>query len=124
MCVLFSVTHTLNGLATVLQILDTVNFDNSTKTTFTYLWHIIGIENLILGIALIVMGFQKDMAKVRFTAWFIMLIMFMRWVVITVTTVLQDGEALKNLVTESIAFIIVIALLFLGTRVRSKYSKE
>jgi hypothetical protein len=47
LCVLFAFTHTLNGLDNSLQVLNTVGIDNGTRTVFTYIWHIIGIENLV-----------------------------------------------------------------------------
>ena len=45
LAVLFAVTHTLNGLETALPDLDGTSIDGSTKTIFTYAWHVIGIEN-------------------------------------------------------------------------------
>ena len=81
--VLFAVTHTLNGLETALPVLDETTIDGSTKTIFTYVWHIIGIENLVLGIALIIMAFQKNLEKVKFTAWIIIAILILRWVIIS-----------------------------------------
>ncbi len=122
LCVLFAVTHTLNGMESVLQVLETANFDDNSKTTFTYLWHIIGIENLIFGVVLIIMAFPKDLTKVKFTAWLIMIIIFLRWIVITISTVLMNEVELKELLTESIAFFIIIALLYRGNKVKNKYS--
>jgi len=69
--IVFAVTHTLNGLGTVLPILGSTTIDVSTKTAFTYIWHIIGVENLVFGIALIIMAFQKNLEKVKFTAFVI-----------------------------------------------------
>lgn len=76
LCILFSVTHSLNGLTTTLTTLNNSQIDNSTKISFTYIWHIIGIENLIMGIALLIMSFSKSMLNVKFTAWLIILLFF------------------------------------------------
>ena len=120
LAVLFAVTHTLNGLVTALPVLDGATIDGSTKTIFTYVWHIIGVENLVLGIALIIMAFQKNLEKVKFTAWIIIVILIMRWVIITLFTVLNDKSNVMDLLTDTIAILIVIVLLLLGTRVKNK----
>lgn len=57
LCVLFAVTHTLSGITTSLQILENSEIENNTIVTLTYVWHIIGVENLILGLALLFMAF-------------------------------------------------------------------
>lgn len=41
LCILFAVTHTLNGVETSLSILDQAQIENDTKVAFTYVWHII-----------------------------------------------------------------------------------
>jgi len=63
LCLLFAVIHTLNGVATSLQVLNNSAIENNTKVAFTYVWHIIGIENLVFGIALLSMAFQKKNVK-------------------------------------------------------------
>lgn len=75
LCILFAVTHTLNGVETTLPSLDNVQIENNTKVVFTYVWHIIGIENLIFGIALLIVAFRKNLLKVKFAAWLIIVIL-------------------------------------------------
>ena len=41
LCILFAVTHTLNGVETSLSILDQAQIEDDTKVAFTYVWHII-----------------------------------------------------------------------------------
>jgi membrane-associated HD superfamily phosphohydrolase len=124
LCILFAVTHTLNGTATVLPVLDNVGMGNSVKTTFTYVWHIIGIENLILGIALLVMAFHKNLSKVKFTAWLIIAILTVRWITIATFTILNDSNAMKQLIPDTAAIFVIIVLLLFGTKVKSKISNE
>ena len=124
LCVLFAVTHTLNGLATTLPILDNAEIDNNTKVAFTYVWHIIGIENLVFGIALLIMAFWKNTSKVKFTAWLIIVILMMRWMVITFFTLLNNYGSVKQLIPDTIAIFVVIILLLIGTKVKDRISNE
>jgi hypothetical protein len=124
LCVLFAVTHTWNGLETVLPVLDSTEIDGGTNTIFTYVWHIIGIENLVLGIALLIMAFQKNMEKVKFTAWVIIAILIMRWIIITLFTVLNNESSVMDLLPDTIAILTVVLLLLLGIRVKSKITNE
>ena len=120
LAVLFAITHTLNGLGAVLPVLDGAAIDDSTKTIFTYVWHIIGIENVVLGIALIIMAFQKNLEKVKFTAWVIIVILILRWIIITFFTVLNDKSNIMNLLPDTLAILTVVVLLLLGIRVKNK----
>ncbi len=124
LCILFAVTHTLNGMTTTLPIIDNAEIDSSTKVVFTYVWHIIGIENFVFGIALLFMAFQKNISKVKFVAWLIMLILAMRWIVIAFFTLTNNHGSVKQLIPDTIAIFIVIILLFLGTKVKDKISNE
>ena len=124
LAILFAVTHTLNGLGTALPILDGATIDSSTKTTFTYVWHVIGIENLVLGIALIIMAFQKNLGKVKFTAWVFIAILILRWIIIVFFTVLNDISNVMNLLPDTIAILTCVVLLVLGTRVKNKIANE
>jgi len=63
--ILFSVTHALNGHATVLSLIDASNFETNIKTIIFYVWHIITVENLIFGIAFLIIAFYKDSSKVN-----------------------------------------------------------
>lgn len=119
LCILFAITHTLNGVETSLSSLDSVQIENNTKVTFTYVCHIIGIENLIFGIALLIMAFRKNLLQVKFTAWLIIVVLAMRWLVIMNFTVINNGS-FKLLIPDTIAIFVVIILLFLGIRVKER----
>ena len=91
LCILFAVTHTLNGTTTTLALLDNVEIENNAKVAFTYVWHIIGIENFVFGIALLIMAFRKNQLEVKFAAWLIIFILVMRWIVITFFTLSNNN---------------------------------
>ena len=116
--VLFAFTHTWNGLQTSLSVLNNVEMDGGTKTTFTYVWHIIGIENLVFGIALLIMAFQKNLEKVKFTAWVIIAILIMRLIIISIFSFINNTSIIEILI-DSIAILVAIALLYFGTRIKN-----
>jgi hypothetical protein len=120
LCMLFAVTHTVNGVTTTLEALENSGLDDSVKTAFTYVWHIIGIENLVFGIALIILAFQKSLSKVRFAAWIIIIILALRWIVISTFTMMNSSAGLMQILPDTVAIFVVIILLVLGTRVRDK----
>ena len=124
LCLLFAVTHTLNGVSTSLQVLNNSVIENNTKVAFTYVWHIIGIENFVFGIALLIMAFQKKMSKVKFAAWLIIMILAMRWIVITIFTLLSNSGNVMPLIPDTAAIFVVIILLLFGTKVKDKISNE
>ena len=120
LCVLFAVTHTLNGMATTLPTLNNVEIESNTKVAFIYVWHIIGVENFIFGISLLFMAFCKNMSKVKFVAWLIIAILAIRWIVITYFTMSNNNGNIKQLIPDTVAIFIVIILLFLGTKVKDR----
>ena len=124
LCILFAVTHTLNGIDTSLSSLDNAQIENNTKVAFTYVWHIIGIENLVFGIALLIMAFRKNLLKVKFTAWLIIVVLTMRWIVILYFTVLNNNGDFKLLMPDTVAIFVVIILLLFGTKVKERISNE
>lgn len=124
LCVLFAITHTLNGITTTLPILDNSEIENNTKIVFTYVWHIIGIENFVLGIFLLIMAFMKNASKVKFTSWLIIAILSMRWIVITYFTLLNSLSSIKQLIPDTVAIFVIIILLFLGTKVKDRISNK
>ena len=124
LCILFAVTHTLNGVATSLQILDSSVIENNTKVAFTYVWHIIGIENLVFGIALLIMAFLKNLSKVKFAAWLIIAILAMRWIVISFFTLSSKSGNVMQLIPDTAAIFVVIVLLLLGTKVKDRIPNE
>ena len=120
LCVLFAITHTLNGIATTLPTLNNVEIDTNTKVACIYVWHIIGVENLIFGIFLLFMAFNKNMSKVKFVAWIIIAILTIRWIVITYFTMSGNNGNIKQLIPDTVAIFVVITLLFLGTKVKDR----
>lgn len=124
LCILFAVTHTLNGIETSLSSLSNAQIENDAKIAFTYVWHIIGIENLVFGIALLIMAFRNNQSRVRFAAWLIIAILAMRWIVIVYFTLFYNNGSLKQLIPDTIAIFVVIILLLLGTKVKERISNE
>jgi len=120
LCILFAVTHTVNGVATTLPALDTSGISENFKVAFTYVWHIIGIENLVFGVALLIMSFQKSQSKVRFAAWLIIAILSLRWIVISSFTLANNSGEIMQILPDTVAIFVVLVLLVLGTRVRDK----
>lgn len=119
LCLFFAFMHTWNGFETVLPVLNNTEIDNSTRTVFTYIWHIIGVENFIFGVALLIISFHKNPTKVKFTTWIIIAILITRWIVIAYFT-LSNNEDFKKLLPDTIAILVVVVLLFFGTKVKRK----
>jgi hypothetical protein len=120
LCILFAVTHTINGVTASLPALDSSVMEENFKVAFTYVWHIIGIENLVFGVALVIMAFQKSLSKVRFAAWLIITILALRWIVITSFTLMNTDAEITQILPDTAAIFVVITLLVLGARVRDK----
>ena len=116
LAIVFSVTHALNGQHAVLPALETAAVPEETRTIFFYVWHIITAENLVFGIAFLVMSVQNNAGRVRFAAWMTAVLMIVRWVVIFGSTWYQDVSGLKALWTDSIAIAVYVTLILLGTR--------
>lgn len=124
LCILFAVTHTVNGVNTTLNALDNSLVADNVKVAFNYVWHIIGIENLVFGIALLIMAFQKGLSKARFAAWLIIAILALRWIVISSFTLMSSSGGVMQILPDTVAILVVIVLLVLGTRVRDKVLNE
>lgn len=122
LAVLFAFTHAWNGQSAVLPMLDVDTIDINTRTVFFYVWHIITIENLVFGLAFIFMAFWKDLSKVKFAAWMIGIIMIARWITISGSILIKNRIGLIEILVDTIAIIIVIVLIILGTRVKNKIS--
>ena len=103
-----------------MLIVDVSNIDLATKTTIFYVWHILTTENLIFGISFLVMAFHKDLSKVKFTAWFIAVIIIARWVVIFGSTLSKNINGFTDTLSDLIAIIIHVGLIILGTRIKDK----
>jgi hypothetical protein len=120
LAILFAYTHSLNGQVSVLPMLNIPSVNIATQSTFIYVWHIITAENIIFGLALLIMSVQKEMSKVKFTAYTITIIMLARLTVIIAGTVLHNPSELNLTLTDSIAIIFYVALILLGTRVKDR----
>jgi hypothetical protein len=118
--ILFSFTHAWNGQSTVLSIVNGSNIDLTTKTTIFYVWHIITAENFGFGVSLLIMAFYKDLSKVKFTAWFIVVMIIARWGVVFESTLFKNINSLTDTLPDLIAIIIYVGLIILGTRVKDK----
>ena len=62
------------------------------------------------------MSIYKDLSKVRFTAWMIAFIIIARWVVIFGSTLFKNKNGVADTLTDSIAIIVFVGLIILGTR--------
>ena len=118
--VLFSFTHALNGQQTTLKLMGSSNLDIASKSTIFYVWHVITIENLIFGIAFIAMAFYKDQPKIKFTAWLIAIMIIARWGVIFFSTLLNNASGIAGTLIDSIAIVVFVALIILGTIKKEK----
>ena len=118
--ILFSLTHALNGHTSVLPVIDASSIEQSTKTTVFYVWHIISVENLVYGIAFILMSLVRDFSKVRFTAVLVAVIMVARWVVIFGSVAYKQSNSLMDNLVDLIVIILYVALIILGTRKKEK----
>lgn len=114
--VLFAITHALNGQGAILKPVGLTGLDHSIKTTLFYIWHIITAENLIFGIAFMMMAFRKNQSKITFAAWLIAAIIIARWCVIFGSTWIKDRNGLADTWIDSIAIMIFVGLIVLGTR--------
>lgn len=120
LAILFSITHAWNGQSIVLPSLNVDKISADTKTTFIYVWHIITAENMLFGLSFLFMSVHKDLSKVRFAAWMIAILMIVRLIVILGGTLLYNASGLKNTLIDSIAIVIYVSLIVLGTRVKDK----
>jgi len=64
------------------------------------------------------------MSKVKFATWLIIMILAMRWIIITSFTLLSNSGNVMLLIPDSAAIFIVIVLLLVGTKVKDKIPNE
>ena len=114
-CILSAFTHALNGQKTALSMINQGGIDLTTKTTIFYVWHIITAENIIFGSALAIMSISNDLSKVKFAAFLIAIILIARLVVIVGSTLLKNRKGLAETLTDSIAIIVLVGLIIVGT---------
>lgn len=122
--IFFAFTHAKNGRANVLPVADKSDLDVPTKTTIYYVWHIITVENFIIGVSFLAMAFYRDLSKVRFAAWLTASIMVARWGVIFRSTLLRNRAELKSTVPDLVAILVYTALILLGIRKKDGHKKE
>jgi len=120
LAVLFAATHAWNGHAAVLPELDGGAVALETETVFTYVWHIITAENMIFGVAFLLMAFVGDSVKHRFAAWMIAVILAIRLAVILGVTAAFDASMLAASSIDAAAIAVYIALILFGARTRSR----
>jgi len=117
-----AVTHTIDGLASELPALSEANLEHMTQSVFVFNYHIVAADHLGIGIALIVMAFQKNTAITKSAAWVVIAINFAR-VVVSIITIFATVSASGNAGTfwvPAIANSFCILFLLLGTRVKGK----
>jgi len=118
--ILFSITHAINGQSTVLPVIDTSSVDLATKTTVFYVWHIISVENMVFGIAFILMACIRDFSKVRLTAWLLAVVMVARWAVIFGSVAYKNPTGFMDNLIDLIVIILYVTLIILGTKKKEK----
>lgn len=114
--ILSSFSLAWRGQSSFLSVTNASNIDLAGKTTIFHTWQIITAENLIFGVAFIVMAVYKDAEKVKFTAWLIAVIMVARLAVILGSTLFRNENGVADTLTESIVILVLVGLIILGTR--------
>lgn len=113
---LFAVTHAWNGQSVVLPVLDPAAITLGNRITFTYVWHIITVENLAFGVAFMIMAFHREGEKMRFGAWLMVALLLARLMVILGVTAVFDAAALGTTLIDSIAIVVYAGLIVWGAR--------
>ena len=116
LCLLSAVTHEMNGFATLFPALSNTNIDAESKVTFNYLWHIIATENVVMGIALVLIALRKNDNAGKYIAQFVMALLAVRWASIAFSTLTADWANFTKILPESIIMWVLILVLWLGTR--------
>ena len=118
-----AVTHALNGNLTLLAEMGGTSMEASSQTIFRYVWHIITAENLIFGVALLLMAFAKDQVKIRFTVWLIATVLLTRWLVILLFTLAYDPSVLTGSLVDGVVIVLLVVVLLLGNRAGRRKEK-
>lgn len=119
LAVVFAVTHAWNGQSVELPKLDMESVTVETRIVFTYVWHIITVENLVFGIAFLLMSIVWETSKVNFAAGMILSILLLRLLVILGVTLTLDASAFNGALLDSVAIVIYMGLILLGIKRRS-----
>jgi len=115
-CLLSAVTHEINGFVTVFPALSNTNIDAESRVTFNYLWHIIATENVVMGIALVLIALRKNDNAGKFIALFVMALLVVRWASIAFSTLTANWANFTKILPESAIMWALILLLWLGAR--------
>ncbi|WP_187388773.1 hypothetical protein [Paenibacillus ihuae] len=124
LAILFAATHAWNGYSAVLPSLNVNEIAMDTRIIFMYVWHIITAENLVFGIVFILMSFQSEQLKIRFSAWTIVAILIVRLLVILGITAFYDISALTDSFIDSIAIVIYVVFIILGIKTKRINSSD
>ena len=116
LCLLSAVTHEMNGFTTLFPALSNTNIDAESKVTFNYLGHIIATENVVMGIALVLIALRKNDNAGKYIAQFVMALLAVRWASIAFSTLTADWANFTKILPESIIMWVLILVLWLGTR--------
>ena len=116
LCLLSAVTHEMNGFTTLFPALSNTNIDAESKVTFNDLWHIIATENVVMGIALVLIALRKNDNAGKYIAQFVMALLAVRWASIAFSTLTADWANFTKILPESIIMWVLILVLWLGTR--------
>ncbi|WP_155618907.1 hypothetical protein [Paenibacillus campinasensis] len=122
LAILFAATHAWNGQSAVLPTLFVNEISLDTRIIFSYVWHIITVENLIFGIVFMILAIQSDRSKIQFTAWTITSLLLVRLIIILGITVYYDVSALAATLIDTIAILIYVALIILGITMKGRRS--
>jgi len=106
----------MNGFTTLFPALSNTNIDAESKVTFNYLWHIIATENVVMGIALVLIALRKNDNAGKYIAQFVMALLSVRWASIAFSTLTADWANFTKILPESIIMWVLILVLWLGTR--------
>jgi len=106
----------MNGFTTLFPALSNTNIDAESKVTFNYLWHIISTENVVMGIALVLIALRKNDNAGKYIAQFVMALLAVRWASIAFSTLTADWANFTKILPESIIMWVLILVLWLGTR--------
>ena len=100
LCLLSAVTHEMNGFTTLFPALSNTNIDAESKVTFNYLWHIIATENVVMGIALVLIALRKNDNAGKYIAQFVMALLAVRWASIAFSTLTADWANFTKILPE------------------------
>src|SRR5699024_7906811 len=100
LAVLFAFTHAYNGQSTVLLTPEVQAMSTDVQTIFTYVWHIITVENLIFCIVFFLMSFQSEQSSARLVAWVIASLLIVRLLVILGVTAIINSAVISDILLD------------------------